>query len=186
MSRFFLALPLPESVREHLANARPPQLPGINLVRPDQMHVTLHFLGELDDDDLEVTRRAMSTILSPRFSLGIAGVGTFPEKGPPRVIWAGVEACSRLSALQLHLGECLKQAINFQPEDRPYKPHITLSRVKPPVTRSQLHDYFEGRQHLAIPQVPIDRIVLFQSLFVDGRLVYREEAAWELGDESAT
>lgn len=186
MSRYFLALPLPDSVRDHLANARPPQFPGVKLVRPDQMHVTLHFLGELERDQIKLINRAMQLIDSARFDISISGFGSFPEKGLPRVIWAGIEECSQLSALQHRLGECLNQAINFQPENRLYNPHITLARVKPPAPRSQLHDYFESQQQLAIPQVPIDRFVLFESLLTDGRLVYREEAAWQFGDESTT
>jgi 2'-5' RNA ligase len=180
MSRYFLALPLPESVRERLAAARPPKLPGIKLVRPDQMHVTLHFLGELEPHDLHAAKRSLQDIKELRTSFNIAGVGAFPEDRPPRVIWAGIEQNPLLEQLYQKVGETLQQATNFQPEERTFSPHVTLARVKRRLRREQLQDYWDEQRDLRIREIPADRFVLYESLFSDGRMQYREEASWEL------
>lgn len=180
MSRYFLALPLPEPVRERLAAARPPELPGIRLVRADLMHVTLHFLGELEPHDLHAAKRALQDVPAPPGSFHISGVGAFPEDRPPRVIWAGIEENPPLQQLYEQLGETLNQAIDFQPEERPFHPHVTLARVKRRLRREQLQDYWDEQRDLSIREIPADRFVLYESLFADGRLQYREAGSWEL------
>jgi len=180
MSRYFLALPLSESARERLAAARPPELSGIKLVRTDLLHVTLHFLGELEADDVQAAQQALQDLKEPATSINIAGVGAFPADGPPRVIWAGIDENPLLGQLYLKLGETLQQAIGYQPEDRPYSPHITLARVKRRLRREELQDYWEEQRGLNIREIPVDRFVLYESLFSAGRLEYREEASWTL------
>lgn len=180
MSRYFLALPLTELVRERLAAARPPKLPGIKLVRADLMHVTLHFLGELEKHDVTEVKRALQDIKEPPNSFDIAGVGAFPVDGPPRVIWAGIEENPPLAHLHQKLGDTLQQAIGFEPEDRPFSPHITLARVKRRLKREQLQEYWNEQRELDIRGIPVDRFVLYESLFSDGRLEYCEEASWRL------
>lgn len=182
MSRYFLAIPLPDPVKQRLAEVRPPKLPGVQLVRPDQMHVTLHFLGEMKPEDILLLKRVMEDVDAPRFDLSITGIGTFPSKGPPRIVWAGVQQQPLLEALQQELGESLQESISFQPEQRPYHPHITLARIKSPARRHQLEDYFDHETTFSIPAVPIDRFVLYDSSFSDGRLRYREEASWRLSE----
>lgn len=180
MSRYFLALPLPDSVKDFLTAARPPKLPGLKLVRRDLIHVTLHFLGELNRDDLDRLKEAMRNISQHRFHIDFAGVGTFPKSGPPRVIWAGIEENPDLAALHQKIGDVLQEALGFQPEDRPFTPHVTLARVNRPIRRERLQDYWERQQSLRIPAVAIDRFELFESVLTENRLEYREDTAWEL------
>lgn len=180
MSRYFLALPLPEAVKERLAAARPPKLPGVKLVRPDLMHVTLHFLGELEPHGVRAVKRALQDVAAPRDSFNISGVGAFPEDGPPRVIWAGIEENPPLAQLYEQLGDTLHQAIDFEPEDRPFSPHVTLARVKRRLSREQFQNYWDEQRALSIREIPLDSFVFYESLFSGGRLQYREEETWTL------
>lgn len=180
MPTCFLAVPLPLSVRESLAQIRPPRLPGVKFVHPDKMHVTLHYLGEITSEEVELVKTVLSDIEAPRFSLDLTGVGAFPDRGPLRVVWAGIADNSVLNDLHQELGLSLSAAISFQPETRGFKPHITLARVHRPATREQFADYRKHFEKFKLPDVPVDRLVLYESSFGDGGSEFKELATREL------
>jgi 2'-5' RNA ligase len=138
MTRTFIALDLSEAARaalrgelRRLAQA----LPDVRFVDPASLHLTLAFLGELDDETLaavialagEVARHAAP------FELALAGLGVFGPPAAPRVIWAGVGGETRpLLALQRRLAAAL-EAEGFPHEQRPFAPHLTLARLKRPL-----------------------------------------------------
>ncbi|HEY7849361.1 MAG TPA: RNA 2',3'-cyclic phosphodiesterase [Ktedonobacterales bacterium] len=138
MTRTFIALDLSEAARATLHNdlrrlAR--GLPDVRFVDPASLHLTLAFLGELDDEALaavialagEVARHAAP------FELALAGLGVFGPTDAPRVIWAGVGGELRsLLALQRRLADALV-AEGFPREQRPFSPHLTLARLKRPL-----------------------------------------------------
>src|SRR5947199_323890 len=95
--RCFVAIELPPAIKERLCELRTRLAELDSLVRwtrPEQIHLTLNFLGEVPDSDLAQLCSAMQLAVStlPPFDLEIAGCGCFPPHGPPRVIWAGVTA----------------------------------------------------------------------------------------------
>ncbi len=138
MTRTFIALDLSEATRvalrgelRRLARA----LPDVRFVDPANLHLTLAFLGELDDETLaavialagEVARHAAP------FELALAGLGVFGLPTAPRVIWVGVGGETRaLLALQRRLAAAL-EAEGFPREQRPFSPHLTLARLKRPL-----------------------------------------------------
>jgi 2'-5' RNA ligase len=106
---------------------------GVGWVDPHNLHLTLHFLGELDDARLPLLRDVLAPALdldAPRIAL--AGWGVFPPRGPARVIWLGVTAgAGALASAHAVLGERLRSA-GITPESRPFSPHLTIGRVKVP------------------------------------------------------
>jgi RNA 2',3'-cyclic 3'-phosphodiesterase len=138
MTRTFIAVELPDSVRAFLTREitrLSRAMPGVRWVDPASLHLTLAFLGELDDDTLAA---AMSATLEAAtsgapFMLRTGALGTFGPQHAPRIIWLGVEGeMARLLALQDTLAQRLEDA-SFPREQRPFSPHLTLCRLKTPL-----------------------------------------------------
>lgn len=134
MPRIFIAVELPDNVRTFLTReiARLGRaLPGVRWVEPASLHLTLAFLGELDDA-LASAKRATeaAAVASVPFTLRTGALGTFGPRHAPRVIWLGVAGeVPRLLATQEALAQRLEEA-GFPREQRPFSPHLTLARLK--------------------------------------------------------
>ena len=155
MTRTFLALEMNIALQSHLAEvirqvAR--ALPRLNWVNPTSIHLTLAFLGELDDARLEQAMQATvaATQQVKPFSYHLTRVGIFGSPRQPRVVWMGIEEKSgSLSRLHRILNQELQQR-DFATEDRPFSPHFTLARVKHPLAPDEiqrLQDILAGEQH---------------------------------------
>ena len=132
-------------------------------VTPDRMHLTVRFIGAADDEKLAALRRVLEAPFETTgFTLSVHGTGTFPPKGPPRVVWAGLQdGRDRLRALEREMTARLS-TIGIPPEDRPYNPHLTLARVREPAgLRAAV--LLDGLQAHAFGESPIDAITLFES-----------------------
>jgi RNA 2',3'-cyclic 3'-phosphodiesterase len=141
--RLFLALPLKEEVRAALAagveelHRGPASCPApcpakVGWVAPGAMHLTLKFLGETDEAKADVLLSALRPVCAalapPAFA--VTGAGTFPPRGRPRVVWAGVEpADGALTALAAAVEEA-SAGLGWERETRPFRPHLTLGRVR--------------------------------------------------------
>jgi 2'-5' RNA ligase len=133
--RLFVAADLPEDLRRRLA-AIQAELRDITLpvrwVRPEGIHLTFKFLGQVQGERVAEIGRALEGAgrgVAP-FRVHASGIGTFPERGNPRVLWVGVggdlEAAAQLrDAIERALG-----TIGFPPEGRDFRPHLTLGRVR--------------------------------------------------------
>lgn len=134
--RLFLALPLPAAVRAELnslVHALKRQAPGVRWVRPDQMHVTLRFLGDVEDAECEALLESLKRLTDlPPFTFNLAGMGAFPDRRRPRVVWTGIESgCDRVVATAAIVEKSVVAA-GLPAADRPFSPHLTLGRVKEP------------------------------------------------------
>jgi 2'-5' RNA ligase len=138
MTRTFLAIELADDVRAALTReiARLARvLPNVHWVTSADVHLTLAFLGELDDARLAAATNAAreATRDAAPFDLQLAGLGTFGPPAAPRVVWAGVGGeVPELVALQKRLAGAL-EARDFPRESRPFAPHLTLARLKSPL-----------------------------------------------------
>lgn len=133
LRRVFAALSLPDEVRLALSDRLSSlALPG-RVAPPANWHLTLRFLGNVDDPTLDRFVAALDTSdLGDPFRLETGGLGAFPRPGNATVLWVGtggdVESLSELSAV---VGECAVDA-GLESEERPFLPHLTLSRIRPP------------------------------------------------------
>jgi 2'-5' RNA ligase len=121
-------------VREVSERERTGSTRGVGWVEARSLHLTLHFLGEIDEARLPVLRDALAPAIGldvPR--IGLAGWGVFPPRGPARVIWIGVTAgAGTLASAHAVLGERLRSA-GLTPDARPFAAHLTVGRVKVPL-----------------------------------------------------
>jgi RNA 2',3'-cyclic 3'-phosphodiesterase len=137
--RIFCAVELPDEVKSRVAGhveGLRAQFPHVRASweKPEKLHVTLKFLGEIESsrvEDLSVAASRAAASVEP-FALTIAESGAFPPHGQPRVLWLGVEdASGRLAGLQRSLEDACAHS-GFAREPRPFRPHLTLARLRSP------------------------------------------------------
>lgn len=132
--RLFAAVPLPESARHEfarvLADARATEWP-VRWVKDDLAHITLKFFGEVAPERLDVIAEAVQGAAQggDPMSLRLQALGAFPTFRRPRVVWLGVEAPASLELLKDRV-ERYAEGIGFPPEGVPFRPHVTLGRVR--------------------------------------------------------
>lgn len=128
MYRLFVAVDLPEEIRTEAADIAK-TLQGGRRVPQEQLHLTLRFIGEADDKTLHAVKAALKEILGHSFPLVLRGLGHFPPRGLPRVLWVGIEESVPLRELQRSVELALIGA-GIPPEERRFSPHLTLARLK--------------------------------------------------------
>ena len=145
--RIFLALSLDDEIRHGLAaflseNLGGGLLPG-KPVRPENWHVTLRFLGVTTpiQRDRVVGSLAENPVVEP-FTLGFAGLGAFPGASRATVLWLGIVRGADEAARVAAACDQAAVAAGFEPEDRPFHPHLTLARIRPKQNVSDLVDRF--------------------------------------------
>lgn len=131
--RLFIAIPLPDSAKQALENLKKP-IDSIRWQPSHQFHITLKFLGETPEQQLQRLQAHLRSVNQSAFNLTVQGLGAFPKKGKPRVIWAGVEKSAALEQLQQTIEE-ISVGVGFEKESRSFTPHITLGKVRKAATQ---------------------------------------------------
>ncbi len=135
--RTFLAIDLPAEIKNELDKIQKrlkPKVEGVRWTRPEGIHLTLKFFGYVVGDDHSSISAAVKTSIKgvKPFTLDLGTIGAFPGPTRPRVIWIGIGGqIKELIDLQKNLDRNFEQ-IGFPPEDRAFKPHLTLGRLKIP------------------------------------------------------
>src|SRR4051794_5064606 len=142
--RLFVALPVPAEVKkriETIQNGLKTELrrSTVAWTRPEQLHLTLRFFGNVSSEAVDDLKRALQSACNfSALSLTVTGIGLFPNKRNPRVLWVGVQ--EKTGALALLQNRITAATANFgqRPEDRSFSPHLTLGRIKR-MQRADLH-----------------------------------------------
>ena len=135
MIRSFLAIELPKPVLKKIEEVQGDLRSthaDVRWVNPEKIHLTLKFFGNIEDSRIDPIFKSIEEPIRNTlpFSLKVRGVGAFPHLKNPRVIWMGlVDGREVLIAFQKQI-ETQLEKIGFQPEDRPFNPHLTLGRMK--------------------------------------------------------
>lgn len=151
--RAFVALEIPFETRAAigaLLSSLKPKLPGLRFISPDTVHVTLRFLGDAAPEALAdmQPRLAAAAAACPPVDVRIAGLGMFPERGGPRVLWLGMDLPESILALQRACEEAAV-AVGFPRETKPFRSHVTLGRWRDRARRPELPPVDLGRVRLA-------------------------------------
>ncbi len=175
--RCFVALDLGPAPREALRDLQArlrPRLGAVRLVRPEGIHLTLRFLGPSSPSRLERLRPdlAAAAAACPPCEVHVRGIGTFPARGSPRVLWLGIELPQPLLALQ-QACERAARAAGFEPEPRSFRAHLTLGRWRERASRPELPEVDLGRTRL-------DTLTLFRSELRPDGAVYTPLARFPL------
>lgn len=150
--RLFVAFALPDEVRaamrRRLARLRS-LLPQARWVDPDHAHLTLAFLGHQPEERLAPLVDALRSTFAryPSLPLRLHGGGTFPQGRPARVAWVGVKAPPEMQPLQHDVADAAAGVLDWEPEKRPFHPHVTLTRCNPTWPRTlveRFHSEVQG------------------------------------------
>jgi RNA 2',3'-cyclic 3'-phosphodiesterase len=133
--RLFVALQIPSAVRVNLAEFVKPLRalgPQPRWVQPENLHMTLKFIGEVPPERVAAIRTGLAAVRSGgEVAIDFSGVGFFPNEKSPRVFWAGMNASPNLKTLASDIDNAT-QRLGIPREQRPFLPHLTLARFQPP------------------------------------------------------
>jgi 2'-5' RNA ligase len=167
--RAFVAVPIGEQATERVAEVQR-GLRGtceqagwkVSWVRPENLHLTLKFLGEVEESRIEEIREQLGALEAyAPFDMQLAGVGAFPPARRPRVIWIGVEqGAGDLRGMALDVEERM-ETIGFSREKRPFRAHLTVGRVKQ--ARTPATGVLDGWRQVQAGTSHVREVVLYQS-----------------------
>ena len=178
MPRLFVAVELPEDVKDRLA-ALCEGLQGARWTRDRQFHLTLRFLGEVDNDRARKVGDILNAVRADPFELELGGVGHFPPRGRPRVVWAGLRSREGLEDLHRRLTSVLKRA-GFGPDERKFAAHVTLGRLDGTTTATQVGHYEARHLDFRCEPFPVTGFALFSSFLSREGALHRVEARYPL------
>jgi 2'-5' RNA ligase len=186
MMRAFLALdPPPEVLRKIIAlqDTLKKQIPrGVRWVNPDGIHLTLKFLGNIFPSHRDGIQSLLPEIVGahPAFTLSAGRVGVFPGIAKPRVIWVGIGGETRaLFALQQDIEEAL-ESIGFPRENRPFRAHLTLGRIKDPRACQGMETVIAQGQGFAAGSFKADKLLFIKSNLTPAGAIYTHLAKFPL------
>jgi 2'-5' RNA ligase len=174
--RTFVAIPLAEAITARLVKAREALAPGarVRWVEANNIHLTLKFLGGVNDADLAEVCRLAGQIAArtERFALSVAGLLAVPPAGELRMVWAGVvERTGRLEKLQATLEQAYAH-LGFRAENRRFHPHLTLGRVKSGQDVRHLREAVAGFSGTDFGTQQAEELVVFASQLTPAGPIY--------------
>ena len=187
MIRSFLAIELPRTILKKIEEVQGDlkrSHADVRWVSPEKIHLTLKFFGNIDEVKIDPIVKSIEEPIqttSP-FHLVVRGVGAFPNLKNPRVIWMGlVGGVNILSSFQKKV-ETEFEKIGFQPEDRPFHPHLTLGRMKSGKGKEALLERMEKYNGEEFGDLFVERVILFKSDLRPSGPVYTPLREIKLGD----
>lgn len=163
--RAFIAIPCPDELKEPMVKVQQ-EIRGfgkMKLVDRANIHLTLKFLGEVDDDKVGSLRDELNFLTAtPKFDISLAGVGVFPKPDYVRVVWIGVRGGSdSIINIQQQTDSALK-SLGFKKEKK-FHPHFTIARVKYLDRKHELVDFLDLNRDLEFGSFTVDKIHLMKS-----------------------
>ena len=177
--RAFIAVELPESLREALRRAQArfrEACPDARWTRPEGIHLTLKFLGEISSRQESQVKETLSRMERfEKFTVRVQGFGFFPEAKRPRVFWAGLDAPHALAKLAAQVENAMA-TVGFPPENRPFKPHLTLARFKIPRPVPKLEALLAEWDDALVGTFEVSEFHLWESRLLPGGSEYHKLA----------
>ena len=177
MPRLFIAVDLPDTIKKNL-EAMSFGIPGARWVASDQIHLTVRFIGEVDGSLFHDIKNGLEEVSIPPFDLQLKGVGHFPPRGVPRVIWVGLEKSEPLQHLRKKIDATLLK-IGVEPERRKFSPHITIARLKnTPIQK--IANFLSGNGLFSQEPFQVDDFLLYSSTLTPKGAIHKVERMYSL------
>ncbi len=175
--RSFIALDIGDDVRRNLSELQSglkEHGADVKWVRPEGIHCTLRFLGNISSEEIDLAHQAIIEAAAGRdsFEAEVKGIGMFPDQRRPRVIWVGIET-GRENLVTLF--EALEKGLvarGFGPADRSFQAHLTLGRVKSPRGMDRLMKSLVHDTARSFGRFTVDRLILFKSKLHPAGAIY--------------
>jgi RNA 2',3'-cyclic 3'-phosphodiesterase len=185
--RSFLAIELPGPILRKIGEVQGglrSSRADVRWANPEAIHLTLKFFGNIEESRIDPILKSIEGPVrnTPSFSLKVRGVGAFPHLKNPRVIWIGlVDEREALTTLQKQI-EIYLEKIGFQPEDRPFRPHLTLGRMKSSRGKEELAGRMERYGEEEFGDLEVEKVILFKSDLRPSGPIYTSLGELRLGE----
>jgi 2'-5' RNA ligase len=191
--RTFIAIELPHHIQAQIRQqqqslAQILEDPPIRWVKPESIHLTIKFLGEISPEKAKEIGLGLGAEVKdyPATKVVVGGLGCFPNFNRPRVVWIGLrEDRNTIQSLQTHLEQWLEH-LGFDPEKRGFSPHLTIGRVHRSVNNRQRRNLGDQIQSYPIQQLgefTVQAVHLFKSDLKPTGAVYTQLATGSLGEK---
>ena len=160
MVRLFVALGLPESIRLRLASLAG-GIDGARWVPPENLHITLRFIGEASEDRIADVADALGAIRMPPLTVTLRGAGHFSSGKKTRAVWIGVEKTGELATLQARIERAVIGG-GFDPERRKFMPHVTIGRLRQ-ARADHVRSWLEANGAFEEAPFGAERFILYES-----------------------
>jgi len=182
--RSFIAINLEDSLRNEIDRATSGLRSGnwdVKWVSPANLHITLKFLGEIPEDTITELKETLLSVASHHesFALKLKGVGIFPDKRRPRVIWIDLLESDRLIKLQEQVDNNLL-TVGFKREDRPFSAHLTIGRIRSSGGKESLLEAVETLKDKDFGNIEVNKVSLMKSDLKPGGAQYSTMAEFHL------
>ncbi len=178
MYRLFVAVDMPDQLKERLAQMFF-GIPGAKWVAEEQLHLTLRFIGEVDGGVFKDVKEALSQISLDSFPLKLKGMGYFPPRKKPKVLWVGIEKSDTLLSLRNRVEAVVVKA-GLAPEQRKFSPHITLARLRDTPLK-KITNFLAGNSLYESEPFQVSEFHLYSSLLTPKGAIHQIEATYPLG-----
>ncbi len=182
MPRLFVGLNLPETLKRAIGELQA-GLRDARWLEGDGLHLTLAFIGEVDPSAQRRIEEALAGVDAPPLAVELHGIGYFPHRGPPRVLWTGASPAAGLGSLAAAVRRALARA-GFPPERRKFAPHVTIARFRRPPPPALLAEYLGAYSLFRTPGAPVASFRLMSSVLRPSGARYTPEADYPLAGES--
>ena len=153
-------------------------IPGARWVPPENYHLTLRFIGEVESWRAEEVDEALANIRARPFMLSLRGLGLFEKAGRISSLWVGVEKTDQLGLLQAKVETAL-QRIGLEPERKRFAPHVTLARTDR-AAPEKLIAYVQAHNLFRLPPMAVEHFTLYSSRLGKEAAVYVSEVEYDL------
>jgi 2'-5' RNA ligase len=178
MPRLFIAIDIPNDVAFQLERLCV-GLPAIRWTPPDEFHLTLRFIGEVDHPTFYEIGEALGTVSLRPFEIGLEGLGLFPPRGAPHTLWAGVDDVDGgLMTLKRRIDRVLDEA-GLEPERRKFVAHVTLGRFREPPPVERLASFLASRTLFRTERFPVSGFTLYSSRLRPEGALHAVEAEYD-------
>lgn len=166
--RVFIAAEIPGDKKNEISKLQNElKLTGADVrwVRPESMHITLKFLGEITEEILSGIKDKVAGSLKGLmpFEIFMQSLGVFPKKESPKVLWLGItDGSQELSDLTRRIEEALIP-LGFEKEDRPFRPHLTIGRVRTASYLQRLIKKMDELKDSSLGRIPVHRVLIMES-----------------------
>lgn len=175
MMRLFVAIEIPKGGKQMITELQKNIPAGLKPVSPENMHITLKFIGEAPEKNLQNIITALEQIAHPQFEISLSGVGAFPSPAMPNVLWVGSESPS-LAPLAQSIDTALFAA-GVPRDARPFSPHLTIARATGHV---ELSEFLRVNKEFSAGEFRAEAFHLFKSTLLPTGALHEKIASFAL------
>lgn len=175
--RLFVAIDFPKELKTTISQIIPIEN-GFRKPLPEQIHLTLKFIGNVPYASKSTIIELLKEIHQPAFPLTIQGAGCFVHKKIPQVLWISIINSSMLQALKNNIDQAL-ESLGFKKENREFVPHITISRLKN-ISLEKIKSWLDQHRNFQYPAIMINEFYLFSSQLSQEGAIYTKETEFLL------